>query len=258
MSEMVNNVRNEALIAHYAFNDASNIGKDSSNNGMDAVCMGSVSPSVKEVDGRMALHLEGGPNGTCYMKLPENLLSEVNDEGGLTVAAWINLEKGRNIWERIIDFGSEPGRPNIFLTRNMRGVVFAEGDIAADPAKALPLSEWIHIAFTISGTKTGTLSSAGPIVYINGEVASSGLISQTTSGTYGRLRRFFETFKDATAYTNNTIGCSKFAPDGDLIGNLSDVRIYKTDLSEDEVIDVMCGSLTDEQIVNLALNKGKD
>lgn len=255
MSEMVNNVRNEALIAHYAFNDASNIGKDSSNNGMDAVCMGSVSPSVKEVDGRMALHLEGGPNGTCYMKLPENLLSEVNDEGGLTVAAWINLEKGRNIWERIIDFGSEPGRPNIFLTRNMRGVVFAEGDIAADPAKALPLSEWIHIAFTISGTKTGTLSSAGPIVYINGEVASSGLISQTTSGTYGRLRRFFETFKDATAYTNNTIGCSKFAPDGDLIGNLSDVRIYKTDLSEDEIIDVMCGSLTDEQIVNLALNK---
>ncbi|MBP3339328.1 MAG: alpha-L-arabinofuranosidase [Lachnospiraceae bacterium] len=255
MSEMVNNVRNDALIAHYKFDDVSNIGKDSSANGMDAVCMGNVLPTIKEVDGRLALHLEGGPHGTCYMKLPENLLSEVDDNGGLTIAAWVNLDTGHNVWERIIDFGSAPGQPNIFLTRGMRGVVFAEGDIAADPAKALPVSEWVHIAFTIAGTRTGTLSSAGPVVYVNGEVVNSGLISQTTSGTYGRLRRFFETFKDAANYPTNTIGCSKFDADGDLHGNISDMRIYKTDLSEDEIIDVMCGSLSDEEIVNLALNK---
>lgn len=252
---MSENVKNEALIAHYKFDDAENIGKDSSGNGFDAIPMGSTKPSIRTVDGRSAIHFEGGSHGTCYMSLPDNILADVNDDGGLTVAAWINLEKGRNIWERIVDFGSEAGKSNIFLTRNLRGVVFAEGDIAADPAKALPLSDWLHIAFTISGTRKGTLGSAGPVVYLNGEVASSGLISQTTSGTYGRLRRWFEEFKNPSTYTVNTIGCSKFDADPDFQGNISDLRIYKTDLSEDEIIDVMCDSLTDEEIVKLAAEK---
>ena len=47
---------------------------------------------------------------------------------------------------------------------------------------------------TVSGTKGGTLSSAGPVIYENGEPAADGQISQTASGTYKKLREWFASF----------------------------------------------------------------
>ncbi|MDF9840786.1 MULTISPECIES: hypothetical protein [unclassified Paenibacillus] len=35
---------------------------------------------------------------------------------------------------------------------------------------------WIHSALSVTGTQGGTLSSAGPVVYINGEAAADGSI----------------------------------------------------------------------------------
>jgi len=243
------------LIAHYRFDDPSNIARDYSGNGMDGVAMGTNPPVIKSVDGRNALRLTGGSCGSSYVKLPENLLSSVSDMGGITIAAWINLSKGSSVWERLVDLGKGPGGPYLFLTRNLRGVCFGGTDIAADPAKGLPEGQWMHIAMTVSGTKNGTLGSAGPIIYINGEVAADGMISQTTSGTYGKLRQWFKSFEDASNYSNNFIGKSQYDADNDFAGSISDMRIFNDALTSDEIIEMMCVSLSDEEIVNLAKDK---
>ena len=243
------------LIAHYKFSEPSSVAKDYSGNSMDGAALGTTPPVIKEIDGRMAASFAGGAHGTSYIKLPENLLADISDDAGFTMTAWINLSKGNGVWERIIDLGKGPGGPYIFLTRNLRGVCFAGSDLAADPAKGQPENQWMHIAFTISGTKCGTLSSAGPMLYINGEVASDGSISQTTSGNYGKLRKFFETFKNPVNYANNFIGCSQYDVDADFTGAISDMRFYSDVLSEDEIIELMCESLTDKDIIALAKDK---
>lgn len=243
------------LIAHYKFSEPSEIAKDYSGNNMDGTALGTNPPVVKEIGGRMAASFAGGTHGTSYIKLPSNLLADISDNAGFTMTAWINLSKGNGVWERIIDLGKGPGGPYIFLTRNLRGVCFAGSDLAADPAKGQPEGRWIHVAFTISGTKGGTLSSAGPIIYINGEIANDGSISQTTSGNYGKLRKFFETFKDASNYVNNYIGLSQYDVDADFTGAISDMRFYSDVLNEDEIIELMCESLTDEDIIELAKDK---
>ena len=89
------------MIAWYRFDDPENIGKDSSGHGRDAVPCGTNPPIIKNMDGRMALHIQGdGMRDNSYMKLPENLLQEVTDDEGMCVTFWLNLSKGYNIWER--------------------------------------------------------------------------------------------------------------------------------------------------------------
>lgn len=92
-------------------------------------------------------------------------------------------------------------------------------------------------------------------MYVNGEVVADGMISQTSSGTYAKLRTWFATFEDQQNYSNNTIGKSQYAADVDFSGYISDFRVYKAGLTQDEVIEIMCESLTDEDIVKLAKDK---
>ncbi len=251
MNELLKN----SLTAHYTFEDASNIGKDASGNGMDAAAMGTTLPVIKSIDGKNAVKFAGGSNGTSYLKLPENILDKVSDLGGVTLSAWVYPEQGTNVWERLFDFGKEPGSPNFFVTRNLRAACFMEGDMIADPVKALPLNKWTHVAITVVGTKDGTLSNAGPIVYINGEIAADGSISQTSSGTYAKLRRFFASFEDKNNFSSNFIGKSQYAPDDDFAGAMADVRIFSDALSEYDILEVMCDSLSDAEIVELAKEK---
>ncbi|KJD46792.1 alpha-L-arabinofuranosidase C-terminal domain-containing protein [Paenibacillus terrae] len=245
----------DQIIARYKFDDAGNVGKDSSGQGNDGVASGTVAPTISNASGRMALTLEGGSNGTSYIQLPSNLLKDVSDNTGVTVTAWVNFGRFTDMWERVFDFGKAHTGPYMFMTRNLRGTLFAEADLAVDPGRGFVRDEWMHIAMSVIGTKGGTLSSAGPVVYVNGEVVADGSISQTSSGSYAKLRKWFETFTDSSNYSNNFIGRSQHAADVDFSGSLSDFRIYKAGLSTDEVIEVMCDSLTDEEIVKLARDK---
>ncbi|WP_431091171.1 alpha-L-arabinofuranosidase C-terminal domain-containing protein [Paenibacillus sp. 8b26] len=245
----------DQIIARYKFDDAGNVGKDSSGQGNDGVASGTVAPTISNASGRMALTLEGGSNGTSYIQLPSNLLKDVSDNTGVTVTAWVNFGRFTDMWERVFDFGKAHTGPYMFMTRNLRGTLFAEADLAVDPGRGFVRDEWMHIAMSVIGTKGGTLSSAGPVVYVNGEVVADGSISQTSSGSYAKLRKWFETFTDSSNYSNNFIGRSQHAADVDFSGSLSDFRIYKAGLSADEVIEVMCESLTDEEIVKLAKDK---
>ena len=233
------------LIAWYQFNDANNIGKDSSGNGNNAAAQGVRAPKVEDICGRKAVHFHGGEYGVSYLELPKDILKNVSDNTGLTVSAWVCADRGVSNWERIIDFGKGQAGPYIFLTRFMRGVCFAGGDIAADARKQCPTGEWQHIAMTVTGTKGGSLSSAGPRIYINGELVMDGFISQTSSGTYKAYRAWLATLEDLSNYENNYIGRSQFAADADFCGSLSDFRLYSDALSEAEIVGLMCEALSD-------------
>ncbi|WP_226000400.1 alpha-L-arabinofuranosidase C-terminal domain-containing protein [Paenibacillus sp. BJ-4] len=245
----------DQIIARYKFDDAGDVGKDSSGQGNDGVASGTDTPTIANVSGRAALTLAGGPNGTSYIQLPSDLFKDVSDNTGVTVTAWVNFGRFTDMWERVFDFGKAHTGPYIFMTRNLRGTLFAEADLSVDPGRGFVRDEWMHIAMSVIGTEGGTLSSAGPIVYVNGEVAADGSISQTSSGNYAKLRKWFETFADTSNYNNNFIGRSQHAADVDFAGSVSDFRIYKAGLSADEVIEVMCDSLTDEEVVKLARDK---
>ena len=78
---------------------------------------------------------------------------------------------------------------------------------------------------TVTGTKGGSLSSAGPRIYLNGELMVDGFISQTSSGTYKMLREWFKTLDDPSNYSHNYIGHSQFSADADFCGAMSDFRL---------------------------------
>ncbi|OLS33828.1 alpha-L-arabinofuranosidase C-terminal domain-containing protein [Bacillus sp. MRMR6] len=243
------------IITHYKFNEPDHVGKDSSESGHHATPEGTTKPIVETIGGTTAVTLAGGKNGTSYIKLPTGLFKEINDHSGITVSTWVYLKKGTNVWERIFDFGKGPTGPYLFLTRNIRGTCFSGADLVADAGRTFSSGEWFHVAMSVRGTKGGTLSSAGPVVYVNGEAVADGSISQTSSGTYAKLRQWFETFAEPDNYNNNYIGRSQHEADEDFNGSLSDFRVYKAGLTQDEVIEVMCESLTDREIVQLAKDK---
>ncbi|SEA44139.1 alpha-L-arabinofuranosidase C-terminal domain-containing protein [Paenibacillus sp. 276b] len=249
------NTFHNQLIAHYKFEDAADIGKDSSGNGHVGGAAGEKIPDISELNGRWAVTFTGGSNGTSYLELPSNLLQNVSDNTGVTVASWVHLGKGSNVWERIFDFGKGEKGPYLFLTRQMRGTLYAGDDLVVDPGRGFASGEWMHVALSVAGSQGGTRSSAGPVVYVNGEKVADGSISQTSSGNYAKLRRWFDSFVDPANYSRNYIGRSQYAADVDFAGSLSDFRIYQAALSMDEVIEVMCESLTDEEIVKLAGDK---
>lgn len=243
------------LLVNYDFADAAQVGRDVSGNGFHARAEGSVPPRAAEVQGRMAASFAGGANKTSYLRVPAEVFADIGDDNGITIATWVNPGKSGSVWERIVDFGKGEAGPYLFLTRNLRGVCFGGEDLAADLFTELGQHEWVHVAMTVSGTKGGTMSSAGPVIYINGELAADGTISQTSSGLYGKLREWFASFQDKGNYVNNFIGSSQFGVDADFCGSLADFRIYRGALSESEISELMCRFYTDEQLVELALNK---
>ncbi len=243
------------MIAWYPFDDTNDVGRDASGHGNTAVAIGARRPVVQTVRGRKAAVFHGGEYGSSYLELPVDLLTDVSDNSGFTVSTWVCCSKSISVWERIFDFGRNMHGPYLFLTRSVRGVCFAGTDLFADANLASPLDEWVHVAMTVTGTEGGTLSSAGPRVYFNGELVADGFISQTSSGTYKKLREWFATLDNNDNYCRNYIGHSQFMADPDFNGALSDFRIYNRALSEHEITSLMCESLSEADILRLAKNK---
>lgn len=245
----------ENLIAWYPFDDASDVGKDASGKGNTAVAKGARKPVVAEVAGRKAAVFKGGEFGISYLELPAELMKGVGDSTGFSVSAWVCPDPAANVWERIFDFGNGVPGPYLFLTRFLRGVCFAGSDLFADANTNCEVGEWIHIAMTVTGTQGGTLSSAGPRIYLNGELVADGFISQTSSGTYKKLREWFATLENPSNYAKNYIGHSQFDADVDFCGALSDFRIYGTALDEEEILGLMCEALSQGEILEMARDK---
>lgn len=243
------------MAAWYRFDDADNAGKDSSGNNRDASLCGKIPPVIKEIGGRKAVCINGGAFGRSYLLLPQDILSGVSDDDGLCISFWMYLGRERNPWERIFDFGKSDHGPYIFLTRNLRVSCYTGTDLAADPEMDFQVNSWIHVAVVVRGTKNGTLSSAGPSVYVDGGLAADGSISQTSSGNYKLLREWFDGLKEKGNYINNYIGHSQFIADPDANTYISDFRIYNRVLEEPEIVDIVCEKLSAQGIMDLVLEK---
>ena len=243
------------LLAWYQFEDVENIGKDSSGRNMDAEVCGTSLLQGECMEGKSAALFPGGAYGSGYLKLPEGLLEGVSDDTGLTVSTWVYCDRISSPWERIFDFGAGTMGPYLFLTRFMRAVCFLNEDLAADAGGGVPEKKWVHVALTVSGTCKGTKSSAGPKLYINGELCKNGEISQTSSGTYKAYRNWLETFDKSENYAKNYIGHSQYEADPDFAGALSDFRIYRECLSQQDVLELMCLALDEEGVLQLAKEK---
>ncbi len=248
-------MKNSNLIARFPMDDPQNVGKNICDGSKDAIPMGDSFPVVQNVNGRSAAVFTGGKFGSSYLKIDSDIFSTVSDAEGISVCAWVNTSRGSSIWERIIDFGKGESGPYLFLTRDLRGVILSGEELPAAGSKTPALGEWDFVAFSIKGTGNGTRSNAGPIVYLNGAVAANGEISQTNSGSYKVLREFFDSFKNTENFSNSYIGHSQFPADDDYSGAISDLRIYDRALNEGEIIAVMCESLSDSQILNIAADK---
>lgn len=244
----------DKLIAWYEFLDKENIGKDSSGNNMTATACGTNLPTIHRVGGRMAVELQGGVSGSSFLELPKNLMDSVSDETGLTVSTWVYCESTMSPWERVFDLGKGETGPYIFLTKLMRAVCFKNEDIAADAGHGLAEGQWVHLAFVMAGTHNGTASSAGPRLYINGELCADGMISQTSSGNYKAYREFLACFEDG-AFVHNYIGHSQYGADPDFHGAFSDFRIYNACLEEADIVELLCASLEPLEILELARDK---
>lgn len=237
----------------YRFDDASNVGKDNSQNKKDALVCGSNPPVIEEVGGRNAVRIKSdGSYGSSFLRLPEGIFNEASgDDNGICITFWMNLGKEIGAWERIFDFGKSDMGPYIFLTRNLRASCFSGSDLPADPGRTFPVNTWTHVAVVVHGTKNGTLSSAGPVLYVNGNMIADGSISQTSSGNYKRLREWFAGLKKEGNYENNYIGHSQFKADPDANMALSDFRVYNRVLSEDEIVDIVCETISEEEVLKI-------
>ena len=223
-------------------------------NGTTNSWVGSTEPVFVEVQGRQGLNFDG--NG--FVRLTDDLLQSVNDETGFTFASWVYIKEGQSPWERIFDFGSGPGKPSAFFTRNFRGTLSGFGDLVSDGSKRYTENKWVYLTYVYTPTDRARNSSAGGRVYIDGELVGDGLINQTTSGLFGKLKQWTALFEDEGHYTHNYLGHSQYDADPDFNGILSDVRFYNTNLNEEAILTLMAETLADEDIIAIAKNRDLD
>ena len=148
-----------------------------------------------------------------YVRLPTGVVSDLSD---FSVSTWVYLHSN-NYWARIFDFGTGTERYMFLAASPLRFAITGcgnHGEQVIDGGSQLPISQWVHVAVTVSGS-VGTL-------YVNGAV-----VAQNTNMAYTPSR--------LPATTNNYIGKSQFSGDPYLNGKVDDFRIYRGVLSVAEV-----------------------
>lgn len=205
------------LDTYLAFNEASGTtASDSSGNAHTATLTG----GATWVTGKQgnAVSLDGSSG---YVSLPAGIVGDIGD---FTIAAWVYWNGSQN-WARIFDFGNNVDHYMYLTPRSGSGTVrFSTtanggyGEQVITGTAALPSSQWVHVAVTLSGT-TGTL-------YVNGSAAGS-----NTALTLAPFRM------GTTA--QNWLGRSQYSGDPRFSGMIDEFRIYR-------------GALTASQIAALA------
>jgi alpha-L-arabinofuranosidase len=173
-------------------------------------------PRVPGVFGN-ALQLNGG-SPAQYVLAPEGIFASLTD---FTVAAWVNPAATPN-WSRVFDFG-DGETVYMFMTvsaggtNNPRFAITVEGngnEQRLDAPDPLPLSEWTHLAVTLSGT-TATL-------YVNGSAVDTNTGMTLNPTSLGPT-------------TQNYIGHSQFPPDPYLDATVDDFQVYNSALTAAQI-----------------------
>lgn len=182
-------------VARLAFDDTVRDSSGFSNHGLAATA-----PAFVDSPRGRAIDLDGV---TQSVQLPANVAAG----SAFSFAGWVYWDGGAN-WQRIFDFGDDTSNYFFLSPSSGSGTLrFAirtssTGEQIVQTASALPVGQWTHVAFTLSGG-VGRL-------YVNGAQAASASVSLTPAQITPAL---------------NYLGKSRFAADPLFNGRLDDVYL---------------------------------
>lgn len=149
----------ESVLAKYDFENASNLGEDSSENKFDGTVNGNIA-QVESEDGKAADFGEG------YISVESNDLLKFSDN--LIIEADVYLEEYTSYWQKIVQkINNATGKGGFLLDVSPQGKLrlHAEGSITQFISnKSIPLNEWTNIKVVFEHSK------GGASIYINGEL----------------------------------------------------------------------------------------
>lgn len=198
-----------------------------------------------KLKGSKVLSLKGGANGSSYMSLPANLLSEVGEEG-FTVSMWVKAEYDTSAYARLFtasnsvlgatrDGGTDFNSPDFALITG--GDAFDATIYVGEPGKrttdavkikykkSLQKNAWQQLVVSISPTDYR--------VFINGtEVGYDGAQQGTKRYKEVLPKLFADGYLKSLIY--NAVGRSVYTSDDDFSGLLDDITFYKGIMEESQ------------------------
>ncbi len=152
---------------------------------------------------------------------------------GFTVEAWVWYDSFQS-YSRVIDFSNGRAADNIILcnslvSNDLEFVIFQEGAAhTIKAAGALDTGKWLHLAATIDALGNAT-------IYKNGQPLQTGKLPLPT--VPNTLKR-----------TKNYIGRSNWSEDAYFNGKISDLRIWKTARTAEDIKNSMYLQLTGKEL----------
>lgn len=218
------------LLAYYPFNEATGtVAKDQTGSVNKGTITGASWWGCAAPIGNLGDQVMQFDGVNDYISCPE-LSSDFSK--GITVETWVWYNSFKT-WSRIIDFGNGAKSDNILFANNAttkklefqvyKGASSSEGCIGA--LDSLEQGTWIHLAATIDASGNAKL-------YKNG----------IQIGTPIKVN-----LPNNVKRSNNYIGRSNWSADGYLDGKLSDVRIWNTARSQEEIQADMNKRLTGKE-----------
>ncbi|NLG02100.1 MAG: hypothetical protein GX565_18395 [Lentisphaerae bacterium] len=221
------------LVARYSFEDALNLGKDSSENGYDLAAVGSAGVSVTGRRGK-ALDLSGATLG--YLAWTNSVFPEFMPTGNqaMTVSAWINPVTDADTDGSIVFWGDEnvPYYKSCHLLRlrgdfasGRMGISYTDGtlpNLESDAINGLDRGispeGWHHVAAVYAGGRRE--------LYLDGVKVAEG------------FRSDLEVAKESFSFY---IGRKETLPNKWFRGMIDEVEIYNRALSHAEVLELLRG-----------------
>ncbi|MBN2612828.1 MAG: RICIN domain-containing protein [Bacteroidales bacterium] len=196
------------IVTHYGFDGNINDGTINLNHGAP---YGEISYAEGKT-GTGSLALNGSD---AFIQLPYNLANQQE----ITITAWIYWNGGAT-WQRIFEFGND-GNEYMYLTPRLRFAIKNHTSEQRLDAPALPVSEWSHVALT--------LSELVARIYVNGHLANESdaiTISPTD-------------FKPVLNYIGRGL-----TPVPQFNGYIDDFRVYNYALDSTDIEEIVEGAST--------------
>jgi hypothetical protein len=204
------------LVLDYKFNDASDLGKDSSGKGHHGTVQGAVHDAA-ERDGVMV-----GNNGTILV--PTAAFSTISDK--ITISLWIKGDAAQPLANTIFEgFNAASGRTLNSHAPWSNGNIYWDAGCCYNRINKLSSSSvyenvWTHLAFTKDNTEPSMK------IYVNGALWHSGGGTASMAGVV--------TFRVGGPANNSS---SQFYR-----GKIDDFRIYNQDLDDGTIAGIAAGN----------------
>ena len=232
--QFLDGIGETALVSRYVFDGDL---KDWSRNGLDASAVGQGVRFVDDETFGKVLSLPGGAEG-AYIRIP---VSATGDAVNLSVAGWARLA-GETPWQYLFDLGTDEGHHLGLVPMGPEredgcSVQLAPGNGQAGQGPSsfrVRAGEWVHLAVVLDAAKK-TLS-----LYVDG----------VRVGRRDQVRTSVASLLDADRPEKARLYLGRSVAEGGprLGGQLHDLRIYRSALSDRQVAVIHHNATSDEKI----------